>query len=174
MGEKSKLSAKVLALIAAGASALVIGNQFLDEKEGNRLTAYRDGAGIWTICRGVTKGVYPGMKLTDAECDRLNQDALKAADADLTRLAPNVKLTPAQRAGIISFCTYNLGATRCKDTTFLKLLNQGNTPAACQQILRWIYDGGRDCRVDKSCRGQVIRRDQENELCNISKTSSGT
>lgn len=39
------LSAVVLALIAAGASAPEILDQFLDEKEGNHTTAYRDGAG---------------------------------------------------------------------------------------------------------------------------------
>ncbi|EHY3286735.1 lysozyme, partial [Escherichia coli] len=49
---KYGLSAAVLALIAAGASAPDILDQFLDEKEGNHTTAYRDGAGIWTICRG--------------------------------------------------------------------------------------------------------------------------
>ncbi len=54
MNEKIKygLSAAVLALIGAGASAPEILDQFLDEKEGNHTTAYRDGAGIWTICRG--------------------------------------------------------------------------------------------------------------------------
>ncbi len=46
------LSGAVLALIAAGASAPEILDQFLDEKEGNHTTAYRDGTGIWTICRG--------------------------------------------------------------------------------------------------------------------------
>ena len=48
------LSAAVLALIAAGAPAPDILDQFLDEKEGNHTTAYRDGAGIWTICRGAS------------------------------------------------------------------------------------------------------------------------
>ncbi|MBU6010458.1 hypothetical protein KQ663_04710 [Escherichia coli O157:H7] len=60
------LSAAVLALIGAGASAPEILDQFLDEKEGNHTTAYRDGAGIWTICRGATRGdgkpVIPDMK----------------------------------------------------------------------------------------------------------------
>ncbi|GAB7722941.1 hypothetical protein OkiPb00132_47530 [Escherichia coli] len=47
MNEKIKygLSAAVLALIGAGASAPEILDQFLDEKEGNHTTAYRDGAG---------------------------------------------------------------------------------------------------------------------------------
>ncbi|WP_162805193.1 glycoside hydrolase family protein, partial [Escherichia coli] len=70
------LSAAVLALIGAGASAPEILDQFLDEKEGNHTTAYRDGAGIWTICRGATRGdgkpVIPGMKLSKEKCDRVN------------------------------------------------------------------------------------------------------
>lgn len=44
---KYGLSAAVLALIAAGAPAPDILDQFLDEKEGKHTTAYRDGAGIW-------------------------------------------------------------------------------------------------------------------------------
>jgi lysozyme len=51
MASKTKLSAAVLGLVLAGASAPTILDQFLNEKEGNSLTAYRDGAGIWTICR---------------------------------------------------------------------------------------------------------------------------
>lgn len=49
---KAKLSAAMLALIAAGASAPTLMDQFLNEKEGNSLTAYLDGSGFWTICRG--------------------------------------------------------------------------------------------------------------------------
>jgi GH24 family phage-related lysozyme (muramidase) len=49
---KAKLSAAMLALIAAGASAPTLMDQFLNEKEGNSLTAYLDGSGVWTICRG--------------------------------------------------------------------------------------------------------------------------
>ena len=73
---KYGLSAAVLALIAAGAPAPDILDQFLDEKEGNHTTAYRDGAGIWTICRGAIlvdgKPVVPGMKLSKEKCDRVN------------------------------------------------------------------------------------------------------
>ncbi len=73
---KYGLSAAVLALIAAGAPAPEILDQFLDEKEGNHTTAYRDGAGIWTICRGAilvdSKPVVPGMKLSKEKCDQVN------------------------------------------------------------------------------------------------------
>ncbi|WP_436628768.1 glycoside hydrolase family protein, partial [Enterobacter hormaechei] len=76
MSNRAKLSAAVLSLILAGASAPKILDQFLDEKEGNSLTAYKDGSGIWTICRGATmvdgKPVVQGMKLTQAKCDKVN------------------------------------------------------------------------------------------------------
>lgn len=71
---KTKLSAAMLALIAAGASAPVLMDQFLNEKEGNSLTSYRDGSGIWTICRGATRvdgnPVTQGMKLTQSNATR--------------------------------------------------------------------------------------------------------
>ncbi|CND97632.1 lysozyme [Yersinia kristensenii] len=74
---KSKLSKTVMALIIAGASDTVILSGFLDEKEGNRLSVYRDGMGKPTICRGVTfivsKLGQMGMVLTTAQCDKLNQ-----------------------------------------------------------------------------------------------------
>ena len=73
---KTKLSAAVLALVLSGASAPVILDQFLNEKEGNSLTVYKDGGGSWAICRGATmvdgKPVVQGMKLTQAKCDQVN------------------------------------------------------------------------------------------------------
>ncbi|EPJ2581401.1 lysis system i-spanin subunit Rz [Escherichia coli] len=81
---KYGLSAAVLALIAAGAPAPDILDQFLDEKEGNHTTAYRDGAGIWTICRGAImvdgKPVVPGMKLSKAKCAQVNATGPQLAD----------------------------------------------------------------------------------------------
>ncbi|WP_432341183.1 lysozyme [Yersinia enterocolitica] len=74
---KTKLSAAVLGLVMAGAPASIILSQFLDEKEGNRLVAYPDGKGIWTICRGATqvdgKPVVKGMKLSAEKCAAVNK-----------------------------------------------------------------------------------------------------
>lgn len=73
---RTKLSAAVLGLVLAGAPASVILDQFLNEKEGNSLTAYRDGGGVWTICRGATmvdgKPVVQGMKLPTEKCAQVN------------------------------------------------------------------------------------------------------
>ncbi|EOB6369863.1 lysozyme [Escherichia coli] len=170
MNQKQRygLSAAVLTLIAAGASAPEILDQFLDEKEGNHTTAYRDGTGIWTICRGAIlvdgKPVVPGMKLSREKCNRVN--AIER-DKALAWVEKNIKvpLTEPQKAGIVSFCPYNIGPSKCFTSTFYRKLNAGDRKGACAEIRRWIYDGGRDCRIrSNNCFGQVSRRDQESAL----------
>ncbi|MCU5772843.1 lysozyme [Erwiniaceae bacterium BAC15a-03b] len=165
---KTKLSAAVVALIVGGASAPVILDQFLDEKEGNYRAAYRDSAGIWTICRGVTRidgrPVIAGMRLSSARCDEVNAAESRKAIAWVDR---NVKvpLTAAQKAGIASFCPYNIGPGKCFSSTFYRKLNAGDRRGACAAIKQWVHDGGRDCRLTRGqangCYGQVERRDQE-------------
>lgn len=165
---KNKLSAAVVGLILAGASAPVILDQFLNEKEGNSLTSYRDGSGIWTICRGATRvdgrPVTQGMKLAQAKCDQVNaverNKALAWVDQNV-----RVRLTPPQKVGIASFCPYNIGPGKCFPSTFYRKLNAGDRKGACAEIRRWIFDGGKDCRVrSNNCYGQVSRRDQESAL----------
>jgi len=168
---KTKLSAAVLALVVGGASAPLILDQFLDEKEVNKLRAYQDGSGIWTICRGVTridgKPVVHGMVLTAQKCNAVNS---MERDKALAWVAANVKvpLTEPQKAGIASFCPYNIGPGKCFTSTFYKKLNAGDRTGACAEIKRWVHDRGHDCRLTKGhangCFGQVERRDQESEL----------
>ncbi|ATV25096.1 lysozyme-like protein [Pectobacterium phage PEAT2] len=177
---KNPLSKQMTAILTAFAmggtgTAVVtqtdILNQFLNEKEGNKLTAYLDSANppIWTICRGVTridgKPVTKGMRLTEKQCDLLND---KEAQKSLKWVRDNipVKLNPVQQVGIASFCPYNIGPTKCKGSTFFKLLQKGDWKNACKQIPRWVFDGGRDCRIkSNNCSGQPIRREQEEYLC---------
>ncbi len=168
---KNKLSAAVVGLILAGASAPVILDQFLDEKEGNSLTAYRDGSGLWTICRGATmvdgKPVVQGMKLSAEKCAQVNAIERDKALAWVDR---NIKvpLTEPQKAGIASFCPYNIGPGKCFPSTFYKRINAGDRKGACEAIRWWVKDGGRDCRQTKGqkngCYGQVERRDLESAL----------
>jgi len=114
---KTKLSAAVLALIAAGASAPVMMAQFQSEKEGTSLTAYADRGGVWTICGGVTyvngKPVLQGMKLTRAQCDVIDKaeqaKALAWVDKNI-----HIPLTDPQKVGIASFCPWNIGPGKCR------------------------------------------------------------
>lgn len=164
----SKLSKKVIALIVSMAGAGAITSQFLSEKESNKLTAYQDGAGLWTICKGMTridgKPVTKGMTLSAEQCDELNKveeaKALKWVDDNV-----EVELTDPQKAAVASFCYWNIGITKCKKSTFWKRLNENNIPAACNEIKKWIFDQGKDCRIkENNCGGQPIRREQEAEL----------
>lgn len=135
MGSRAKLSTAVLGLILAGAPASVILDQFLNEKEGNSLTAYKDGGGIWTICRGATmvdgKPVVQGMKLTQAKCNQVNaierNKALAWVDRNIT-----VPLTEPQKAGIASFCPYNIGPGKCFPSTLSALMPVTDTEHARQ------------------------------------------
>ncbi|STJ14617.1 membrane-associated lysozyme; Qin prophage [Escherichia coli] len=118
---KYGLSAAVLALIAAGASAPQILDQFLDEKEGNHTTAYRDGGRYldhlpWCH-HGDGKPVVPGMKLSKEKCDQVN--AIER-DKALAWVEKNIRvpLTEPQKAGIASFCPYNIGPGKCSRRRF--------------------------------------------------------
>ncbi|WP_447716886.1 lysozyme [Pluralibacter gergoviae] len=165
---QNKLSAAVLALVLAGASASAILDQFLDEKEGNSLTAYRDGSGVWTICRGSTRidgrPVAQGMRLSQQKCDQVNAIERNKALGWVNRNI-HVPLTEPQKAGIASFCPYNIGPGKCFPSTFYRRINAGDRRGACDAIKWWIKDGGRDCRIrSNNCYGQVSRRDQESAL----------
>jgi len=107
------------------------------------------------------------MKLTQEKCDQVNA---KERDAALAWVDKNihVKLTEPQKAGIASFCPYNIGPGKCFPSTFYQRINAGDRKGACEAIRWWIKDGGRDCRLTKGqangCYGQVERRDQESAL----------
>lgn len=117
---------------------------------------------IWTICRGATtvdsKLVAQGMKLSQEKCDQVN--AIER-DKALVWVECNVyvPMTEPQREGIASFCPYNIGPGKCFSLTFYRKLNAGDRKGACDEIRRWVFDGGRDCRQTKGqasgCFGQV-------------------
>lgn len=166
---KSRLSPRVAALVAAGASAAAIMGAFLDEKEGSALRSYQDGVKVWTVCRGITRvngtPVKPGMTFSTKECEEFDKTELFKSLDELDNMV-KVPLSQPARAGISSFCTYNIGATKCAKSTFLRKLNAGDRVGACNEIPKWIFDGGKDCRIrSNNCFGQVERREQEKELC---------
>ncbi len=160
------LSGRVMALVAAGASAAVIATTFIGEKEGESLSAYQDGAKVWTICRGHTATARPGMRAMPEMCDRLFASDVGTALSETDRIV-TVPMSEPRRAAVASFCGFNLGLAKCTGSTFIRRLN-ADDPEACDEILRWVYVGGKDCRDPASnCRGIVIRREQEAALCRL-------
>jgi lysozyme len=148
------------AVAVAMAAALALGVKF----EGERLQAYRDPAGIPTICRGHTRGVRMSHTATPVECEALahadTMDALHAVNQFVT-----VELNSNELIAYTDF-VYNVGAEKFRTSTLLRKLNAGDRAGACKELLRWVYADGRVLP------GLVKRRQAEYRLCITPETET--
>jgi lysozyme len=185
--KKTTLSAAIVAMIAASsavvgvysnnddepdAATIALYEQFLNEKEGNKLVAYRDGEGLATVCRGLTRidgrAVVLGERVSTEHCAELNRAHVIDALKQMRTLVGDTwkTMSPAARVGTSSFCITNIGPTKCAPSTFMRELRAGHRNEACAAITLWIKDAGRDCRkAGSNCQGQPVRRMQEDEMC---------
>lgn len=115
------------------------GLDLIKNAEGLRLEAYQDDAGVWTIGYGHTAGVHPGTTITAAEADRYLLEDLAEAEATVAALV-TVPLTDNQFSALVSF-VFNVGAEQFRQSTLLKLLNEGKTVDAAEQLSRWVHAG---------------------------------
>jgi lysozyme len=136
------------------------GLDFITEVEGNKLEAYKDTGGVWTVGVGHTTdkhlNVLPGLKISK-ELSRwlLTIDVAEAEDS-VNRLV-NVPLNQNQFDALVSF-VFNLGEGNFASSTLLKKLNAGDYGAVRNQLARWVYDNG------KLLAGLVKRREGEANL----------
>ena len=122
------------------------GLEALKEHEGFRDKAYLDTGGVWTIGYGTIKcsgvPVEAGQTCT-------NQEALEwlKADTAWAQTAVNqlvtVPLKQNMYDALVSF-VYNVGVGAFKNSTLLKLLNEGNYRSAANQFTRWVFDNGKE------------------------------
>jgi lysozyme len=124
--------------------------------EGCQLTAYRCPAGVWTIGYGHTKGVRQGQTITQDEADALLHEDLDDAAAQVRGMV-TVPLTQGQFDALCDF-VFNLGSGRLRDSTLLRLLNQGRYQEAAAQFRFWVLSSG------KTLPGLVTRRAAERAL----------
>lgn len=133
--------------------------------EGLKLLPYRDTGGVWTDCFGHTgNDVQPGRIQTPEQCDdKLADDLLKAsAQIDSCVREP---INRNERSAYVDF-TYNVGGAAFCGSSIVRNLNAGDHRAACDQVLRWVYVGKKDCRLKASnCGGIVARREAEHAMC---------
>lgn len=161
MGKLQENSGKLASAVIS--AALLVAVPFIYGKEGDELQAYKDVAGVWTICGGVT-GVAPGTTLTAAQCGQLTQSTIGHFMQQVDSLL-KVVVTPTTLAAHTSFA-YNIGLGGYKGSKALTLTNAGNTAAGCLAMANWYTAGGVDCRVRANgCYGVVQRRDDEVKLC---------
>lgn len=125
----------------------------IKEFEGVRLTSYKDSAGVWTIGAGHTRGVKPGMKITQKQADSLLRGDLLNVENYVNSLGMN--FTQGQFDAICDFI-FNLGQGKFSRSTLLAKI-QANAPTEDIQdeFRRWVYAAG------KKLSGLVKRREWE-------------
>ncbi|MGC1307903.1 MAG: lysozyme [Phormidesmis sp.] len=125
--------------------------------EGLRLKAYRDAVGIWTIGYGTTRGVKPGMQISEAQAEQFLQQDLARFEQAISDVI-NVPVNDNQFSALSSF-TYNVGPGAFRSSTLLRLLNEGHDlRSTADQLLRWDKAGG------KPLAGLTRRRKAERSL----------
>jgi lysozyme len=111
------------------------GLKLLTTFEGCELEAYDDQAGVWTIGYGHTKGVVPGMKITQAQAEQFLQEDLEKF-SDFVESAVEVDVNDDQFSALVCFC-FNIGSGGLGSSTLLRMLNAGDLSGASEQFLRW-------------------------------------
>lgn len=118
------------------------GLNYLIQREGERLKAYKDTKGIWTIGVGDIdinndgiRDVREGMAITQLQSmANLNLDIQWAEDAVNEVDSP---LSQNQFDALVSF-VFNIGASAFYNSTIRKLLNKGEYELAAKQFDRWV------------------------------------
>lgn len=132
------------------------GIDLIKEFEGLELVSYLCPAKVWTIGYGHIKGVEEGMEWTEEQAEEALREELLGFCKYVEEYV-KVPLNQNQFDALVSW-TYNLGPTNLKQSTMLKVLNEGNYDEVPEQIKRW-----------NKARGQVLnglvrRREAEAEM----------
>lgn len=132
------------------------GLNLIKEFEGFRADAYLCPAGVWTIGYGHTGGVAEWQSVTKQEAEEYLKSDVAFAE-DVINEYVEVELTQHQFDALVCF-VFNIGANAFRESTLLRLLNQGDSEGAAEQFLRWNKAGG------KVLAGLTRRREAEREL----------
>lgn len=165
---KFGLAAAPVALVMALVAAL---GQDDSAHEGRRYTPYRDSAGIWTACAGITgKAVIPGKRYTPEECTQLEVTYVQRMLANMGQcVRGEFEFHEVKAWGHFA---YNIGTGAFCSSTAARRLNAGERKTACAEISKWRFvriDGQpRDCALPQwkaKCGGIIDRRAWERATC---------
>lgn len=117
------------------------GRRVLTEREGVRLTAYKDSVGVWTIGVGHTAAAGPpkpvqGMTITHKEADEIFARDLKQVEQAVEKALKRRPL-PNHFDAYVSFA-FNVGASGMARSTSVKLYNEGDLDGAARALMNWL------------------------------------
>lgn len=104
--------------------------------EGLSLTAYKDSAGVPTICYGETKGVKMGQRATLSDCQKQLIESAGAHAKALDGLP--MQLSDVALVGSVDFI-YNVGVAGFNGSSVKRHLKSLNYAAAGKAVLDWRY-----------------------------------
>lgn len=136
------------------------GVSLIKRHEGLRTSAYICPGGVLTIGYGHTKTVYPQMSITPQQAEELLTQDLQRFENSVSELV-KVPLSQGQFDALVSF-SFNVGANALRNSTLLRLLNQGKYREAAAQFGRWSMANG------SRLPGLIRRRAEEQHLFNES------
>lgn len=126
-------------VIAALTGATMLGGAITGVVQHNErlsLTAYKDSAGVPTICYGETKGVKMGQRATLSDCQK---QLIESAGAHAKALAGlPVQLSDVALVGSVDFI-YNVGVAGFNSSAVKRHLKSLNYAAAGKAVLDWRY-----------------------------------
>lgn len=125
-------------------SAIDLAADLVRQREGCKLTAYKDGGGVWTIGYGHTAGAHEGLVWSQVQADTALTTDLQNAAMGLFGLI-KAKLTDKQMAALISLA-FNVGAGALKGSTLINAVNDGRWADVVRQFIAWDHDNGREVK----------------------------
>lgn len=141
-----------------GAAAGSLLSTSIAVNEGYSENAYKDSAGVWTVCYGDTANVNAGTKATPQECmERLKRSIDKHSVA-VTDLPEDISLVALLGAMDM---TYNVGVAGFRNSAAKRYLMNGlDYRKAGQAVLRWKYItvviDGKEVKYDCSKAGNKL------------------
>lgn len=116
----------------------------IQQFEGCELTAYHGAAdrpGLYTIGWGATgPGIVAGVTWTQDQADARFAVDLEGFGAGVANMVA-IPINDNEKAALVSFA-YNLGLASLKNSTLLRMLNEGNISGASAQFLNWDHANG--------------------------------
>lgn len=159
VGRKAPALAAVIGSVAATLSL-----SFVPQEEGLEYKAYRDIAGIWTICSGDTKDVHAGLIETPEGCQKRTEMQLVAHAKGMMLCTPNLAQPGRdyQRAATTSL-TYNIGIGAYCKSSIDRSFDAGQWVQGCDNFIKWNKATVKGQL--KVVRGLDNRRKREIQIC---------
>lgn len=145
--------------VGVAAAVIAMSTPFIAKWEGLETTAYKDIVGVPTVCYGETRGVKMGDRYTKEQCYVMLEKSVAEYYYGVQMYMTNDNIPVGVQASLTELA-YNVGISTAGNSTMMKLANQGNYKAACNELRKWVKAGG------KTVKGLGNRRaDSKVELC---------